>query len=224
VTNGRLVIRYSFSERLVHVMAAATYVYSLLTGLAFWTPSLYWLAIVLGGGYLSRVLHPWAGLGFALAVVWMFGFWRGDMRTTTEDRAWRKAMGHYVRNEDAQVPPIGRFNYGQKILFWLMLWGGLALLVSGLVLWFVASVPVGLRWLRDVAVLVHAVAALLTIGGFIVHLYMGVAVVPGGLTAIVHGGVTEAWALHHHPLWAKGLRAGADVPPTSPTSDGRSRN
>jgi cytochrome b subunit of formate dehydrogenase len=31
---------------------------------------------------------------------------------------------------------------------------------------------------------------------------MGVAVVPGGLLAILHGEVTEAWARHHHPRWA----------------------
>ena len=41
----------------------------------------------------------------------------------------------------------------------------------------------------------------MTIGGFIVHLYMGLAVVPGGLSAILHGEVTERWARHHHPLW-----------------------
>ena len=29
-------------------------------------------------------------------------------------------MGHYVRNEDARVPAAGRFNYGQKQLFWVM--------------------------------------------------------------------------------------------------------
>ena len=102
------------------------------------------------------------------------------MRMTPEDRAWRRAMRHYIRNEDAQVPPAGRFNFGQKQLFWLMVIGGLALLLSGIVLWFVASIPWELRGLRYAAVLVHAVAALVTIGGFIIHLYMGLAVVPGG--------------------------------------------
>jgi formate dehydrogenase subunit gamma len=82
-----------------------------------------------------------------------------------------------------------------------MVGGGLALLLSGLVLWFVASIPWELRALRYAAVLVHAVAALLTIAGFIVHLYMGLLVVPEGLSAILHGTVSERWARHHHPLW-----------------------
>lgn len=199
--------RYAFGERIVHSVAGLSYVYLLLTGLAFWTPALYWVAVVLGGGYLSRVLHPWVGLVFAAAVVWMYAVWRRDMRITVHDRVWRKAIGRYIRNEDERVPPAGRFNYGQKMLFWLMAWGGVALLISGLVMWYVAAVPEDFLVVRSVATLVHAVAALLTIGGFIVHVYMGVAVVPEGLTAIVHGDVSEEWARHHHPLWVAELRA-----------------
>jgi len=199
--------RYGLSERFVHAVAGISYVYLLLTGLAFWTPALYWIAVVLGGGYLARVLHPWVGLVFAAAVIWMAVMWRRDMRVTDDDRAWRRAIGRYIRNEDASVPGAGRFNYGQKMLFWLMVWGGAALLVSGLVMWFVASVPWEARSLRYGATLVHALAALATIGGFIVHVYMGVAVVPGGLRAVVHGTVSEEWARRHHPLWLAALPA-----------------
>jgi formate dehydrogenase subunit gamma len=207
VSAGRIV-RYDFGERLVHALAALSYVYLLLTGLAFWTPWLYWIAIVLGGGFVSRMLHPWVGLVFALAVLAMYVRWRRDMRTTPEDRAWRSAMGHYVRNEDSHVPPAGRFNYGQKTLFWVMAIGGLVLLLSGLVMWFVASLPPAWHVLRPLASLVHAAAALVTIGGFIVHIYMGVAVVPGGLHAIVRGDVTEAWAREHHGGWYEEVGSG----------------
>ena len=54
---------------MVHAVAALSYVYLLLTGLAFWTPALYWIAVVLGGGFLSRAVHPWVGLVFAAVVV-----------------------------------------------------------------------------------------------------------------------------------------------------------
>ena len=199
--SGRRVVRYVFRERLMHAVAGGSYVYLLLTGLAFWTPALYWMAVMLGGGYLSRVLHPWAGLVFTASVAWMWLTWRRDMRTTAADRAWRAAIGHYIRNEDDKVPPAGRFNHGQKMLFWLMAGGAVALLLSGVVLWFVELVPWTFRWLRYAAVLVHAGAALATIGGFIIHVYMGVMVVPGGLDAIVHGEVSEEWAKAHHPLW-----------------------
>jgi formate dehydrogenase subunit gamma len=209
-TRGRRIVRYAFRERLVHGLAAVSYVYLLLTGLAFWTPHLFWIAVVLGGGYFSRMLHPWVGLVFTIAVVLMWVVWRRDMKVAPEDRAWRAAMAHYVRNEDAQVPAAGRFNYGQKMLFWVMALGGVALLASGLVLWFVDSVPWQLRSVRFAATLLHAVAALATIGGFIVHLYMGLFVVPGGGTAILHGEVSEEWARAHHPLWLAGMKTMAD--------------
>jgi formate dehydrogenase subunit gamma len=208
--------RYGLKERTVHGVAALSYVYLLLTGLAFWTPALYWLAIVLGGGYLSRLLHPWIGLVFAAAVASMFVQWRGVMRITDDDRAWRRAIAEYVRNEDHGLPKVGRFNYGQKVLFWVMAAGGAALLVSGIVMWYVAEVPWDARLLRYAATLIHAAAALVTIGAFIVHVYMGVAVVPGGLGAVIHGGVSETWARHHHPLWLQETRAAA---PASPDAD-----
>jgi formate dehydrogenase subunit gamma len=201
------IVRYTLRERSVHLIAAVTYLYALLTGLAFWTPSLYWLAIVLGGGYASRMLHPAIGLVFVGAVAWMYAIWRRDMRTTEEDRAWRGALRRYIRNEDDRVPPAGRFNYGQKLLFWLMVWGGVVLLLSGVVMWFVSALPPAWRGLGSFATFVHAAAALLTIGGFIVHVYMGVAVVPEGLSAILHGHVTEEWARHHHPSWVARLKA-----------------
>jgi formate dehydrogenase subunit gamma len=217
---SRRIVRYAFGERLMHAAAALSYVYLLLTGLAFWTPALYWIAIVLGGGYLSRVLHPWVGLVFAAAVVWMFVTWRRDMRVTPEDRAWGKAMRYYVRNQDESVPPAWRFNFGQKQLFWVMVVAGLALLVSGVFMWFVASIPWELRVLRYAATLVHAVAALVTIGAFIIHLYMGLAVVPSGFHAIVHGDVTEEWAHRHHALWLDQVRSGG--PRAAVGSDARS--
>jgi formate dehydrogenase subunit gamma len=207
----RVIQRYALGERLVHAVAGLSYVYLLLTGLAFWTPALYWVAVALGGGYVSRALHPWVGLLFAAAVAWMLVAWRRHMRITAEDRAWRRAILHYVRHDDSRVPGAGRFNYGQKMLFWIMAASAAALLVSGTVMWFVAVVPSNLVALRSWMTLAHSIAALVTIGAFIVHVYMGVAVVPGGLHAVVHGDVTEEWARHHHPLWV-------DTPTTPPTA------
>jgi formate dehydrogenase subunit gamma len=202
-------VRYRFSERVLHLAAALSYLYLLLTGLAFWTPGLYWIAIVLGGGFLTRALHPWVGVAFVVVVGWMFAVWRRDMRTTESDRAWRKALGAYVRNEDRLVPGAGRFNFGQKTFFWAMVWGTVALLLSGVVLWVPHWFTAEARIVREMAVLVHAAAALVTIGAFIVHVYMGVAVVPEGVGAILHGEVTEEWARHHHPLWADEVAASA---------------
>jgi formate dehydrogenase subunit gamma len=193
-----MIERYTLGERIVHWLSAATYVYVLATGLAFYTPYLYWIAAVLGGGPTARYWHPWIGLLFLATVIWMWMVWRADMRITGADRKWAENMRHYVRNQDELVPPVDRFNPGQKYFFWLMLYAGIVLLISGVVLWIPDRMPPSLRF---AAILLHEAAALATIGGFIIHVYMGVAVVPGGLRAMVRGYVSTAWARMHHRLW-----------------------
>ena len=55
------VLRYNLRERLTHWIAAVAYLYLLGTGLAFWSPWLYWLAVALGAPDARVVLGP-AGL------------------------------------------------------------------------------------------------------------------------------------------------------------------
>ena len=50
--------RYTFRERIMHWLTGGTYLYCLATGLAFYSPHLYWLAYVLGGAPTSRFWHP----------------------------------------------------------------------------------------------------------------------------------------------------------------------
>lgn len=202
------VLRYTLAERINHWIAGLSYVYCLLTGLAFWSPYLYWMAAMLGGGPTSRFWHPWFGLIFTASTLWMFKIWRRDMLTTEADLAWKKAVAHYIRNEDRDLPPVGRFNYGQKIFFWVMLWGAILLLVSGIGLWFVEALPWSLRWLRYLSVAVHVTAALVTIGAFIIHVYMGTVMVRGGFASIMRGEVSAGWAKMHHRLWYEQVTKG----------------
>ncbi len=195
------ILRYTLAERVNHWIAGLSYVYLLLTGLAFWSPYLFWLAVLLGGGPTARFWHPWVGLVFTGSVLWMHKIWRDDMQVTETDRVWRQSVRQYIRNEDESLPPAGRFNIGQKQFFWVMLYGGLLLLLSGLVLWWTDSIPWSLRWLRYLAVLVHSVVGLITVGAFIIHVYMGTAVVRGGFTSIIRGEVSPGWARLHHRLW-----------------------
>jgi len=199
--SGDRILRYSLAERINHWIAGLSYVYCLITGLAFWSPYMYWMAALAGSGPTARFWHPWVGLVFTASTLWMYKLWRRDMAITDVDLAWKKAMPYYIRNEDEKLPPIGRFNYGQKIFFWVMFYGAILLLLSGIGLWFVESIPWSLRWLRYLAVTVHVGTALVTIGAFIIHVYMGTAMVRGGFTSIIRGEVSAAWARMHHRLW-----------------------
>jgi formate dehydrogenase subunit gamma len=192
------VLRYTIRERIMHWLAGITYVYLLLTGLALFTPHLYWIAAVLGGGPTIRYWHPWMGLAFVIATIWMHAVWRSDMRTTNADRAWNREVRKYVENRDDEMPPVGRFNPGQKQFYWIMFFGMILLSLSGVVMWIPEYLPPGVR---PVAVMIHEIAALITIGAFIIHVYMGIFLVPGSLHAIVRGPVSRGWARAHHRLW-----------------------
>jgi formate dehydrogenase subunit gamma len=195
------ILRYAFHERLTHWIAAGSYIYLMLTGLAFYSPWCFWIAALLGGGQVSRMLHPWGGLIFTGAVLKMLSMWSGQMKTTTADKAWWDSIGHYIRNEDDQMPAAGRYNAGQKLLFWGFVICGVLLLLSGMVLWFPEYVPWNLRFLRYLAVLIHPSSALLTIGLFLIHIYMSVFAERGAFGSIIRGDVSVAFAKRYHPGW-----------------------
>ena len=197
----RNIVRYTFRERLVHWFGGLTYVYLLMSGLALYSPYLYWMASVVGGGPAARYWHPWVGLLFLIAMVLMHSLWRADMKIMDTDRRWSREIKHYVKNEDEKMPPVDRFNAGQKQFYWIMLAGSIGLVLTGFIMWLPEYLSRGLNWIRQLAIIVHVIAALITIGAFIVHVYMGVFVVPGGFTGMVRGGVSPEWARTHHRLW-----------------------
>jgi formate dehydrogenase subunit gamma len=206
------VLRYTLKERITHWVAAGSYLYLLATGLAFWSPWLFWLAAIFGGGPVSRMLHPWVGLIFAAAVTYMYAMWSKQMRFTEVDAEWWKSLHYYITNQDDKVPPAGRYNAGQKMLFWSFFIGGWVLLASGLVLWFTDYIPWSLRWLRYISVLLHPIAALVTIANFMIHIYMGVFAERGAFGSVIRGDVTLAFAKRFHPGWYKEI-VGSSEPP-----------
>jgi formate dehydrogenase subunit gamma len=195
------VLRYTFQERVMHWVTALVYTYCLATGLAFYTPYLFWLAVVLGGGSTSRFWHPIAGLVFVGAAAWMHAVWNRDMELAETDHRWLSRVEDYASNQDELLPLQERFNAGQKLFYWLMFYGAMLLLLSGLFMWFPEYIPVQVAWVRGAMIVIHEIAALLTLGGFMLHLYMGLFLVPGSMTAMTEGYVSRAWARTHHRLW-----------------------
>jgi formate dehydrogenase subunit gamma len=195
------IVRYTLKERMCHWLSAVSYVYLLLTGLALFTPYLYWIAYVLGGGPVIRFWHPWVGLVFFVVQLWMHSIWHREMQTTPEDRQWSKTIKSYVTNHDEAVAPAGHFNYGQKQFYWAMYYSALVLLVTGLMMWFPELVSSRAHWLMPIVVFLHCLAALVTIGAFMIHVYMGIFFVSGGLHGILWGRVPLNWVRAHHPLW-----------------------
>jgi formate dehydrogenase subunit gamma len=197
------ITRFNVTERLVHWAVALSFLYATLTGLSLWSPRLYWLAAVFGGGVTVRAWHPWAGVLFVAIFAKMFIAWRRKMRLDRDDRRWLRLAHRYAAHDYAALPEAGRFNGGQKSLFWLQALNGVLLLLSGIVLWWPESMS---RLLREAAVLIHPIAGILAIAGLIVHIYMGTAATPGSFRAMTQGWVKPGWAASHHPKWYREIR------------------
>jgi formate dehydrogenase subunit gamma len=204
VPPGR-VLRYSFSERLNHWIGSLCYIYCLLSGLAFWSPWLFWISFLLGGGQIARMLHPWFGVVFAVCVFQMYRMWAAEMHITENDKNWFRAVDRYTRNEDDAMPPAGKYNAGQKSLFWGFEICIVLLLITGIVMWFPEYMPANLIILVRLSILIHASAAMLTIGLFLIHVYMSVFAERGALDSMVNGDVTLHFARRYHPAWYKEL-------------------
>ena len=190
--------RFDVRERFVHWMVAISFVYSALTGLSMWSRKLFWVASVFGGGETVRSMHPFGGVLFAFALGMIFKNWASQMKIDADDIKWLKQSPRYARNDESGMPESGKFNAGQKMLFWLQSISALLLFASGMVLWFPEIMP---RVLRLSAVLVHPLAAIASIGGIIIHIYMSAFAVPGSLRAMLEGWVTPGWAKAHHAKW-----------------------
>jgi formate dehydrogenase subunit gamma len=196
--------RFTYAERVVHWVVGLSFVFLLLTGLAFSHPRLYWLTALVGGGPTARILHPWIGVLFALSFVAMFFLWVRDMRIDAEDRAWLRAIRYYAVHDKARVPAAGKYNAGQKMFYWSMTALGVVYLVTGIPMWLPAGVlGIGPFYgsVVNASRLLHYLA---TIGGglfLIVHVYLGTVAYPGTLGAMLHGYVTPGWAKLHHSRW-----------------------
>jgi formate dehydrogenase beta subunit/formate dehydrogenase gamma subunit len=193
----REIVRYTLGERLLHWTVAGTFVYLALTGLGLFSPRLSWLLVVLGGGETARAWHPIIGCVFVAAVLVLLVRWLRDLKITPQDRVWLRRARDYLAGREEGVPPSGRFNAGQKLLFWIQATLGLVLLASGIPVWFPESFA---RSLRLAALFVHAAAGAAAILSLVPHLYM-VFSTAGSLRAMVEGKVSEEWARRHHGAW-----------------------
>ncbi|MEI8305069.1 MAG: formate dehydrogenase subunit gamma [Burkholderiales bacterium] len=203
----RMIRRYQDGERMNHWFIALMFLLAGLSGLAFFHPAFFFLVNLFGGGSWARILHPFMGvlmvLGFAVLFVRL---WRDNL-ITDADRAWKQKMGQMLRGQKAGMPPVGKYNYGQKMVFWAMTGSLVVLLITGFVFWrpwFAPFFPVAV--LRA-AVLLHSVAAVVLILSTIMHVYAAIWV-KGTVRAMTRGDVTENWARLNHPLWHEEMTKG----------------
>lgn len=199
--------RYNASERLNHWITGICFILLALSGLAFFHPAFYPLTMLFGGGTWTRILHPYIGVVMFLFFLVMAIRFAGLNMIEKRDIEWLKNVNKMVDGDDHDMPEQGKYNGGQKVLFWGLVIGMLMLIITGVLMWRAwLNLPVGVV---RVASVVHAVAAVWMIGLIILHVYAAIWT-RGTIRAMLYGTVTRAWAKQHHRGWYRKMTGDND--------------
>jgi formate dehydrogenase subunit gamma len=196
--------RYTKSARINHWITATSLVLLALSGLALFTPSLFFLTGLFGGGQWTRAVHPWIGVVLFFSFCGLFiRFWRANL-WRREDGTWLARLRDVLAGNDEKLPEVGKYNAGQKAVFWGMSLLIIILITSGFVIWDQYFSQYTTVDQKRVAILIHALAAVVIICIWIVHVYAAIWV-RGTIGAMTRGRVTGGWAWRHHRKWLREL-------------------
>jgi formate dehydrogenase subunit gamma len=198
---GRSVLRFNAFERFTHWMTATSFIVLALTGLNYFFGKRLLMPLLGPDAFAAwsqwaKFAHNFMSWPFMLGVVFMIGIWLRDNLPDRYDLGWLKAGGGFFNRTE---PVAGRFNAGQKLVFWSVVIFGAALSFSGIMMLF----PF---WLLDVngmqvAHYVHSTVGVIMIAIILAHIYIGTLGIEGAYDAMWSGRVSLTWARHHHRAW-----------------------
>ncbi|MEA3275103.1 MAG: formate dehydrogenase subunit gamma [Pseudomonadota bacterium] len=210
--SGRLVPRFDLAQRLAHWFLASLFLLLAVTGLVLLYGRFLLIPLVGEAGFsviasASKEAHNLFGPIFPFAVIAVFLLFLGGNGFKVVDLKWIIRGGGLMRRH----APAGYYNAGEKLWFWAVILLGVALSVSGLILDF----PIfgqGRQWM-EWSLIVHGVAAVLLIAGFLGHIYLATLGMEGAIESITDGRVDANWAKQHHDLWYEQVKDQEQTPP-----------
>ncbi|MGR5117458.1 formate dehydrogenase subunit gamma [Vibrio astriarenae] len=207
---GRKIKRWSRMDRALHWSMAFTFLTLAFSGLMLvygkhflkpYIPTELWGFII----QLAKDYHNYIGpIFYVLLLGILIKWWRKSIPSKV-DLQWMLKLGGMVGKHKGSHPSAEFSNAGEKILFWMLIVVGTVVAFSGLVLDF----PIFGQTRRDMELsnLVHMLAALILICGFVFHIYIGLFGMEGALEGMVTGEVDETWAKEHHDIWYEEVKA-----------------
>ena len=199
--SGQKVPRFNAFERFSHWLTAVTFVVLGLTGLNITFGKLILLPMIGPEAFSSlsqaaKYVHNFVSAAFVIGLVLIVALWIKGNIPRKVDVDWVRQGGGFIKSKHA---PSGRFNAGEKLVFWFALGAGVAVIISGYLLifpFYVADIA-GMQ----IAQIVHAVVAVLFVAVIIAHIYIGTLGMEGAFEAMATGEVDLNWAKEHHDLW-----------------------
>ena len=220
---GRKIERFTPFERSAHWSNAIAFCALAISGIVMAYGKFFLLPIIGSTlfGWLTFALkniHNFAGPLFAVSLVIVFVTFLKDNLPSKEDLVWLAKGGGLFSGTEV---PSHRFNAGEKVVFWGgVLFLGLIVVGSGLVLDMLIPGLIYERGTMQIAAMIHGVAALFMMAMFIGHIYMGTIGMRGAYKAMREGYVDETWAKEHHELWYNDVKSGKiPVQRSVPASD-----
>jgi formate dehydrogenase subunit gamma len=199
--SGIKVHRFDAFERFSHWLTAVSFVLLGLTGLNITFGKILLLPFIGPTAFTSwseaaKYTHNFASFAFVIGLVLIIALWIKDNIPRKVDIDWVKQGGGFIKSKHA---PAGRFNAGEKLVFWFALGAGAAVIVSGYMLLFPfygTNIPQ-----MQIGQVVHAVVAVLFVAVILAHIYIGTVGMEGAFEAMGTGEVDLNWAKEHHDLW-----------------------
>jgi formate dehydrogenase-N gamma subunit len=209
MSKSTTILRTKFFDRACHWTMVIAFFLVALSGIALFFPSLQWLTQTFGTPQMGRILHPFFGVGVFLLLMVMFVRFVHHNIPDKKDLPWLKGIVEVLKGNEHEVADVGKYNAGQKMMFWTIMSMISLLLASGVVIWrpwFAHFLPVALvRW----CLLLHATSAIILLLAILVHIYMAFWV-KGSITGMIEGRVSRRWAKKHHPRWYREVEAQED--------------
>lgn len=207
--SGRKIQRFTGFERFVHWLTATSFIVLGLTGLNIRFGRSVLMPLIGDEGFaslsaLGKTVHNFTSFAFMVGLVLMVLIWIRHNFPARGDGAWIAAGGGILKK--GVHPPAGKFNFGQKIIFWAVILVGAAIAVTGLLMMF----PFYFSSLGGMqqATFLHSVLAILLIGVIFAHIYIGTLGMQGAFDAMGTGNVDLNWAKEHHSRWVEEIQAG----------------
>jgi formate dehydrogenase subunit gamma len=199
--SGQKIVRFKAFERFAHWLTAVSFVILGLTGLNITFGKILLLPVVGPDTFsdisqAAKYVHNFTSFSFVAGLVLIIAIFFKDNIPEKVDLDWIKQGGGFIKNKHA---PAGRFNPGEKLVYWLSLAAGVTVSVSGFLLLF-PFFETNIAEMQ-LAQVVHAVVAVLFIALILGHIYIGTLGMEGAFEAMGTGEVDLNWAKEHHDLW-----------------------
>ncbi|QTE81697.1 formate dehydrogenase subunit gamma [Shewanella algae] len=198
MSNQPMIVRHKLIDRICHWVIVFVGLVTFLTGFAFFFPSFQWLSGIVGTPQLAKVMHPFFGIAMCVLLAVMLLRYYNHNKWNRYDLPWMKAIVWVLLQKEENIPPVGHYNPGQKMLFRSFVVFVLAFIVTGFMMWQPYFAPMFSAEAVNWATLIHSACGILMLIALVVHVWMA-CWIEGSITGMLYGKVSKTWARKHHP-------------------------